>query len=180
MAYKRQTDRLPMTPTDAKEHNVVCHYCIVGCGYKAYTSRRRAHPGRSRYLMLRPKPDLRSGRILRQDRILKRNRGKRHPSRATRSSRASYTSSSIGRKTRLCDIELYIATMKLEKQTMMRPGRASLCDHQQQAALRFRYHRARHFGGARPGHVGRHPLSNGARDRGSGAALAGVRASIST
>jgi len=24
-------------PADAKEHNVVCHYCIVGCGYKAYT-----------------------------------------------------------------------------------------------------------------------------------------------
>ena len=37
MAYKRQTDRLPIIPTDAKEHNVVCHYCIVGCGYKAYT-----------------------------------------------------------------------------------------------------------------------------------------------
>jgi arsenite oxidase large subunit len=37
MAYKRQTDRLPIIPADAKEHNVVCHYCIVGCGYKAYT-----------------------------------------------------------------------------------------------------------------------------------------------
>ena len=22
---------------DAKEHNVTCHFCIVGCGYKAYT-----------------------------------------------------------------------------------------------------------------------------------------------
>lgn len=37
MAYKRQTDRLPVVPKDAKEHNVTCHYCIVGCGYKAYT-----------------------------------------------------------------------------------------------------------------------------------------------
>jgi arsenite oxidase large subunit len=37
MAYKRQIDRLPIIPRDAKESNVVCHYCIVGCGYKAYT-----------------------------------------------------------------------------------------------------------------------------------------------
>ena len=37
MAYKRHTDRLPIVPKDAQEHNVVCHYCIVGCGYKAYT-----------------------------------------------------------------------------------------------------------------------------------------------
>ncbi|PSC05646.1 arsenate reductase (azurin) large subunit [Alsobacter soli] len=37
MAYKRQTDRLPIIPANAKEHNVTCHYCIVGCGYKAYT-----------------------------------------------------------------------------------------------------------------------------------------------
>ncbi|WP_104016979.1 arsenate reductase (azurin) large subunit [Roseovarius nitratireducens] len=37
MAYKRQVDRLPIIPADAKEHNVTCHYCIVGCGYKAYT-----------------------------------------------------------------------------------------------------------------------------------------------
>ena len=37
MAYKRQTDRLPIIPKDAKEFNVTCHYCIVGCGYKAYS-----------------------------------------------------------------------------------------------------------------------------------------------
>ena len=37
MAYKRFTDRLPIIPADATEHNAVCHYCIVGCGYKAYT-----------------------------------------------------------------------------------------------------------------------------------------------
>ncbi|WP_096788043.1 arsenate reductase (azurin) large subunit [Rhodobacter sp. CZR27] len=37
MAYKRHIDRLPIIPADAKEHNVTCHYCIVGCGYKAYT-----------------------------------------------------------------------------------------------------------------------------------------------
>ncbi|MBZ8134425.1 arsenate reductase (azurin) large subunit [Afifella sp. IM 167] len=37
MAYKRQTDRLPIIPADAKVHNVTCHYCIVGCGYHAYT-----------------------------------------------------------------------------------------------------------------------------------------------
>ncbi len=37
MAYKRQIDRLPIVPRDAKEFNVTCHYCIVGCGYKAYT-----------------------------------------------------------------------------------------------------------------------------------------------
>ena len=37
MAYKRQIDRLPIIPANATEHNVTCHYCIVGCGYKAYT-----------------------------------------------------------------------------------------------------------------------------------------------
>ncbi|MFZ1088733.1 MAG: arsenate reductase (azurin) large subunit [Xanthobacteraceae bacterium] len=37
MAYKRQIDRLPIVPKDARESNVTCHYCIVGCGYKAYT-----------------------------------------------------------------------------------------------------------------------------------------------
>src|SRR5208283_3597505 len=35
MAYKRNVDRLPIPPRDAKVHNVVCHYCIVGCGYHA-------------------------------------------------------------------------------------------------------------------------------------------------
>ena len=37
MAYKRQLSQLPIIPVNAKEHNVVCHYCIVGCGYKAYS-----------------------------------------------------------------------------------------------------------------------------------------------
>ncbi|MBC7951571.1 MAG: arsenate reductase (azurin) large subunit [Rhodospirillaceae bacterium] len=37
MTYKRGTDRLPIPPKDAKVHNVVCHYCIAGCGYKAIT-----------------------------------------------------------------------------------------------------------------------------------------------
>jgi arsenite oxidase large subunit len=37
MAYKRQIDQLPIVPKDAKEFNVTCHYCIVGCGYKGYT-----------------------------------------------------------------------------------------------------------------------------------------------
>ena len=37
MTFKRQIDRLPIIPADAKEHNVTCHFCIVGCGYKAYT-----------------------------------------------------------------------------------------------------------------------------------------------
>ena len=37
MAYKRNIDRLPIPPRDAKVHNVVCHYCIVGCGYKSYS-----------------------------------------------------------------------------------------------------------------------------------------------
>ena len=37
MAYKRQIDRLPIVPADATKHNVVCHYCIVGCGYHAYS-----------------------------------------------------------------------------------------------------------------------------------------------
>src|SRR3990167_4611968 len=37
MAYKRNIDRLPIIHAGAKEHNVTCHYCIVGCGYKAYT-----------------------------------------------------------------------------------------------------------------------------------------------
>ena len=37
MTFKREIDRLPIVPADAKEHNVTCHFCIVGCGYKAYT-----------------------------------------------------------------------------------------------------------------------------------------------
>ncbi|RIA55692.1 arsenate reductase (azurin) large subunit [Dichotomicrobium thermohalophilum] len=37
MAYKRNTDRLPIIPANATRKNVVCHYCIVGCGYHAYT-----------------------------------------------------------------------------------------------------------------------------------------------
>jgi arsenite oxidase large subunit len=37
MAFKRQIDRLPIVPADAKKHNVTCHYCIVGCGYHAYS-----------------------------------------------------------------------------------------------------------------------------------------------
>ncbi len=37
MAYKRQIDRLPIIPKFANEVSVTCHYCIVGCGYKAYT-----------------------------------------------------------------------------------------------------------------------------------------------
>jgi arsenite oxidase large subunit len=37
MAYKRNIDRLPIIPANAKKQNAVCHYCIVGCGYHAYT-----------------------------------------------------------------------------------------------------------------------------------------------
>jgi arsenite oxidase large subunit len=37
MAFKRQIDRLPIIPADAKKKTVVCHYCIVGCGYHAYS-----------------------------------------------------------------------------------------------------------------------------------------------
>ncbi|MBN9279810.1 MAG: arsenate reductase (azurin) large subunit, partial [Hyphomicrobium sp.] len=37
MAFKRQIDRLPIIPSDAKKQNVTCHFCIVGCGYHAYT-----------------------------------------------------------------------------------------------------------------------------------------------
>jgi len=37
MAYKRNIDRLPIPPRDATVHNVTCHFCIVGCGYKAYS-----------------------------------------------------------------------------------------------------------------------------------------------
>ncbi|WP_075213958.1 arsenate reductase (azurin) large subunit [Mongoliimonas terrestris] len=37
MAYKRQIDRLPIIPANAREQTVVCHFCIVGCGYKAYS-----------------------------------------------------------------------------------------------------------------------------------------------
>ncbi|HUJ97313.1 MAG TPA: arsenate reductase (azurin) large subunit [Stellaceae bacterium] len=37
MTYKRNIDRLPIPPKGASVHNVVCHYCIVGCGYKAYS-----------------------------------------------------------------------------------------------------------------------------------------------
>ena len=37
MAFKRHSDRLPIIPANAKRHNFTCHYCIVGCGYHAYT-----------------------------------------------------------------------------------------------------------------------------------------------
>ena len=37
MTYKRHIDQLPIIPKDAEQFNVVCHYCIVGCGYHAYT-----------------------------------------------------------------------------------------------------------------------------------------------
>lgn len=47
MSYKRQIGRLPIIPADAKEQNVVCHYCIVGCGYKAYSWDARYEGGTS-------------------------------------------------------------------------------------------------------------------------------------
>jgi arsenite oxidase large subunit len=37
MTYKRHIDQLPIVPKDVKKFNVVCYYCIVGCGYHAYT-----------------------------------------------------------------------------------------------------------------------------------------------
>ena len=37
MAFKRHIDRLPIIPAGAKEQIVTCHFCIVGCGYHAYT-----------------------------------------------------------------------------------------------------------------------------------------------
>jgi len=37
MAYKSQTDRLPIIPANARKQNVTCNFCIVGCGYHAYT-----------------------------------------------------------------------------------------------------------------------------------------------
>ena len=37
MTYKRHVDRLPIPPKNAKVFNVTCPFCIVGCGYHAYT-----------------------------------------------------------------------------------------------------------------------------------------------
>jgi arsenite oxidase large subunit len=37
MTYKRNIDRLPIPPSDAKVFNVTCPFCIVGCGYRAYS-----------------------------------------------------------------------------------------------------------------------------------------------
>ena len=37
MTYKRGIYRLPIPPKDAKVQNVTCDFCIVGCGYKAYS-----------------------------------------------------------------------------------------------------------------------------------------------
>ncbi|MBN9317862.1 MAG: arsenate reductase (azurin) large subunit [Devosia sp.] len=37
MAFKRHIDRLPIIPAGAKEQIVTCHFCIVGCGYHAYS-----------------------------------------------------------------------------------------------------------------------------------------------
>ena len=35
MTFKRNIDRLPIPPKDAKVQTVVCQFCIVGCGYHA-------------------------------------------------------------------------------------------------------------------------------------------------
>jgi arsenite oxidase large subunit len=37
MTFKRNVDQLPIIPKDATVHNVTCNFCIVGCGYKAYS-----------------------------------------------------------------------------------------------------------------------------------------------
>ena len=37
MTFKRHIDRLPIIPADARKHNVTCQFCIVGCGYTAYS-----------------------------------------------------------------------------------------------------------------------------------------------
>lgn len=37
MTYKRGIDQLPIPPKDARVQNVTCDFCIVGCGYKAYS-----------------------------------------------------------------------------------------------------------------------------------------------
>ena len=37
MTYKRGVDQLPIPPKDAEVQNVTCDFCIVGCGYKAYS-----------------------------------------------------------------------------------------------------------------------------------------------
>ena len=37
MTFKRNVDRLPIIPADATVRNVTCNFCIVGCGYKAYS-----------------------------------------------------------------------------------------------------------------------------------------------
>ncbi len=37
MTYKRGVEQLPIPPKDAKVQNVTCDFCIVGCGYKAYS-----------------------------------------------------------------------------------------------------------------------------------------------
>ena len=37
MTYKNNVSSLPIPPKDALVQNEVCHYCIVGCGYKAIT-----------------------------------------------------------------------------------------------------------------------------------------------
>ncbi len=33
---KPYTDRIPVPPLDAQKSNMVCHFCIVGCGYHVY------------------------------------------------------------------------------------------------------------------------------------------------
>ncbi|WP_186436767.1 hypothetical protein, partial [Thiomonas delicata] len=30
-------DRVALPPADAQKTNLTCHFCIVGCGYHAYT-----------------------------------------------------------------------------------------------------------------------------------------------
>jgi hypothetical protein len=70
MAFKRHIDHLPIIPKDAKEFNVVCHYCIVGCGYKAWSGNVARAPVAQRFRLLQ---------LVRRDgRIIRRKTPKRH------------------------------------------------------------------------------------------------------
>ena len=35
--YEEGSTQVPIPPADAEVHTTACDYCIVGCGYKAYT-----------------------------------------------------------------------------------------------------------------------------------------------
>ena len=65
MAYKRKSTGCRSSRRTPRSHNVTCHFCIVGCGYNAYTLGRQQagrHGGRPKQVRRRSLPSSRTPR----------------------------------------------------------------------------------------------------------------------